>query len=324
MDYKSLVSDCIHCGACKENCEFLKKYDIILSDTELLKDLAYNCFLCGTCTRVCPVNIDGKALVLQMRRDKVAENDGKMADKGYDSTLKEKKKYLFKNYKHATGKSALFTGCNFPSFYPETTKKLAEMLKEKAGVGIIFDCCGKPISELGLKKEEEEIADRINRKLEKAGIEELVMVCPNCYYFLTPRLNVRVVSIYEKLRELGIGKVETKRMDVFVPCPDKTSHSLLEQMKQFLPDNVNLIQGVQCCGLGGSAGVKEPEIAAKLPALVKERNYSDIYSYCASCAGNLTRAGCNNVHHILVDILETGEKPDTNKALFNRMKAKFY
>ena len=45
---------------------------------------------------MCPANIDGKALVLQMRRDKVAENDGKIADKGYDSTLKEKKNYLFK------------------------------------------------------------------------------------------------------------------------------------------------------------------------------------------------------------------------------------
>ena len=142
------------------------------------------------------------------------------------------------------------------------------------------------------------------------------MVCPNCYYFLSPRLHVRVVSIYEKFRELGIGKaIETEGIDVFVPCPDKTSYSLLEQMGQFLPDNVNRIPGVQCCGLGGSAGVKEPEIAGNLPASVKERNYSEIYSYCASCAGNLTRAGCNNVHHILVDIMETGEKPDTNKAL---------
>ena len=101
---------------------------------------------------MCPANIDGKTLVLQMRRDKVSENDGKIAGKGYDSTLIEKKNYLFKNYKHATGKSVLFTGCNFPSLYPETTIKLAEMLKEKAGIGIIFDCCGKPVSELGIKK----------------------------------------------------------------------------------------------------------------------------------------------------------------------------
>ena len=30
MDYKDLVSDCIHCRECKDNCEFLKKYEIIL------------------------------------------------------------------------------------------------------------------------------------------------------------------------------------------------------------------------------------------------------------------------------------------------------
>ena len=32
------------------------------------------------------------------------------------------------------------------------------------------------------------------------------MVCPNCYAYLKDRLSVKVVMIYDKLRELGLEK----------------------------------------------------------------------------------------------------------------------
>ena len=64
--------------------------------------------------------------------------------------LKEKKDYIYKNYRNATGKCILFPGCNFPSFYPKTMKKLVKLLKEH-GIGVAYDCCGKPIAELGLE-----------------------------------------------------------------------------------------------------------------------------------------------------------------------------
>ena len=65
--------------------------------------------------------------------------------------LWEKKDYRFRNYRNGTGRSVLFTGCNFPSFYPETTRYLAKLLWEKAGMGTVFDCCGKPVAELGMR-----------------------------------------------------------------------------------------------------------------------------------------------------------------------------
>ena len=325
MDWDVQVSDCIKCGRCKDHCEFLGLYDIDLSDTQRLRELAYHCFLCGKCRMVCPKNIDGKELVLQMRRQKVTEHNGKLAEKGYGMLLLEKKKYLFQNYKHAAGKSVLFPGCNFPSLFPKTTKKLAELLREKDGIGIVFDCCGKPISELGLKEEEEVIINRINLRLKRAGIEEIVVVCPNCYYYLKTRLQASVVSIYEKLKELGLGKrIDQPEINIFAPCPDRESLSLQEHMKAFLPDKVIPVQEVQCCGLGGCAGIKEFELTEKFSRILKESNYSSLYTYCASCSGRLTGAGCKNVRHVLVDILKTEELPDMQKSLFNRVRAKFY
>ena len=142
--------------------------------------------------------------------------------------------------------------------------------------------------------------------MEKNGIEEIVVVCPNCYYYLKPRLQVSVVSIYEKLQKLGLGHaINMPEINIFAPCPDRETLFLQKQMKPFLQSQVNQINEVQCCGLGGCAGVKEPELARKLPNTLQEKNYSNLYTYCASCAGNLAKAGCENVQHVLLGILKS-------------------
>ena len=39
---KESVTGCTHCGVCTENCEFLKKYDLTIGDTEKLSKMAYH------------------------------------------------------------------------------------------------------------------------------------------------------------------------------------------------------------------------------------------------------------------------------------------
>lgn len=81
---------------------------------------------------------------------------------------------------------------------------LAALLKKK-GIGTVYDCCGKPIAELGLAVQEERIIRQIDERLKKAGVEEVIMLCPNCYYFLKGKLSVRVTGIYEALERLGLA-----------------------------------------------------------------------------------------------------------------------
>ena len=66
----------------------------------------------------------------------------------------------------------------------------------------------------------------------------------------------------------------------------------------------------------------EPELAKGFAEKVKECTET-VYTYCGSCAGNLTRNGCRQVRHILPEILGTSEKPDTVKSLINRMRTKY-
>lgn len=315
---KESVTDCTHCGVCTENCEFLKKYGLTIGDTEKLSKMAYHCFLCGKCSKVCPQGIDGREIVLQIRRHRVKEAGGRIPEKGYGMLLWEKEDYKFCRYT-GTGKTALFFGCNFPSFYPETTRYLGKLLAEKAGAFAVFDCCGKPVAELGLEEKEKVILERLNKKLLEAGVREVVMVCPNCYAFLKDKLSVPVISIYEKLQELGLGNRIMEEQNIFLPCPDREKRELLKQIRPFLTAEPKILSNANCCGLGGCAAVKEPELAGQMAKSACSIQNTSVY--CASCAGNLTRAGGKNIKHLLVQILGREEVPDVRHSLWNRVRA---
>ena len=324
-DAIKLTENCIHCGLCTKKCSFLNKYGLDLAAFAARKELAYHCFLCGACAAACPRDISGRAVALALRRERVNADGGKVKEGGYGALIAEKKDYLFKNYKKAK-KSVLFPGCNFPSFFPKTTDHLIALLREKADMGVVFDCCGKPVFELGMTDASEQGIDALKARLKAAGVEELVILCPNCYYFLKPRLTeFSVVNIYDKLRELGLGsRICEEKAHIFVPCPDKESKELEKAFLPFLTGGWENIPGVQCCGLGGCAAGKEPELVQGFRDTVKEQNRENVYAYCASCAGCLSRGGVQNVHHVLVEILGTGEKPVTSGAtVWHRAKRKF-
>ncbi len=68
----------------------------------------------------------------------------------------------------------------------------------------------------------------------------------------------------------------------FLPCPDREKREILASAERFVKGSLESVKGVQCCGLGGCAPVKEPEIAKHMAsALAGEEK---VYSYCASCS----------------------------------------
>lgn len=329
---KSSAKLCVSCGRCTASCDFLQKYKLDFSRENELTELAYHCFLCGRCTQVCPQEIDGRAVILDERQRLTAGRNGKIH--GFHALQAEKKNYIFHSYKNAeeNSKSLLFMGCNFPAFYPRTTVRLMNVMREHQ-IGTAFDCCGKPLSELGLADDQNQNLLRLRKYIDSHEIEELITVCPNCYYFFKDKLcvngkAVRIVSIYEKLAELGIGcRADSDITEaLFLPCPDRTEQLWLDSLRKFLPESYEIVQEVQCCGLGGCASAAEPELAAgmkeEMKNYLKKNGRSELYVYCASCAGSFARGGID-VCHILPQILETDEKPDIRHSLANRAKGKF-
>lgn len=316
------VSQCVHCGKCTKSCAFLSKYGIDIGNTEKLSELSYHCFLCGKCSEACPVGIDGRQIIWDMRRRQVRDNGGAPPGGGYGMLLWEKKDYRFRNYKNGGTESVLFPGCNFPSFYPETTRYVSRLLWEKAGIGTVYDCCGKPVAELGLENEEARILEDLSKRLESSGVKEIIVLCPNCYAFFAGRLSVKIVSIYEKLKELGLGQAVEGTVRIFPPCPDREGKELLAHIKPFLAEEPEVLTDSQCCGLGGCGSIREPALAAEMSGHYAGKD-GTICTYCGSCSGNLVRGGHKETEHLLVKILGREERADTKRSLPNRIKTKY-
>lgn len=259
---------------------------------------------------------DGAEIALSLRA-------GAEKDPAYTALIWEKDRYRFANYKQAKGGAALFLGCNFPSAYPKTTDALVKLMAAH-GIGAVYDCCRKPISDLGLADRAGRGVADIDSRLRAAGVTELIAVCPNCMDFLEGRIGLPIVDVYAKLRELGEGRrISLEKIPVFFPCPDRARKRIFASLSQFIDGTVTeKAPRLQCCGLGGCAATKEPKLAKAMAAAVGPAQGMDgeVYVYCASCADSFSRGGAS-VHHFLPLILELDEKPSTGlRGVVNRAR----
>lgn len=322
--HQILKAECIHCHRCRDACAFLSKYNIDIGDKEALKRLAYSCFLCGRCKTVCPVGIDGRAEVMRLRHEIVAEGGEalKRAEKAHRACLWEKRRYIYRNHRNLSSGSVFFPGCNLPSLFPKTAARISSLFADN-GIGTIYDCCGKPVAELGFANDEERILLELAAALSAAGVTELVTACPNCRGFFGERLGIPVVSVYTKLSELGLGERIHGTKKIFMPCPDRYTQQWIDELRPFCDGELLLVDSIQCCGLGGGAAALEPDLAWSFAEEMRTtvRGF-DVAFYCASCAGRLAAGGFRDARHILSEIVGIDERPDTGKSYINRMLTK--
>ncbi|MDO5017972.1 MAG: (Fe-S)-binding protein [Lagierella massiliensis] len=293
MNYLEYVSDkCIECGKCTKNCDFLTKYKLNLKDYTKRIDLKYSCFLCGECKVVCPLDLDGRKISSIHRMGET---------KGFTFIKLEKSPYIFRNTVKKKSDTILFLGCSFPRQYPKTSKFLIDLFLEK-GIDFTLECCGKPIFETGDLKRIHRDRNRLNKIFKEKGVKRIVTTCMNCYYFFKEHFDVEVVSIYRELRELGIGDKIYEKKNLFIPCPDRETKEVLNDVKYYVPNLETPFESVQCCGLGGLAIGFEPEIANGFIEKLKEKKLP-ITTYCASCSGRFKKSNLNLTGHILCEIL---------------------
>ncbi|MCE5335383.1 MAG: 4Fe-4S dicluster domain-containing protein, partial [Desulfobacteraceae bacterium] len=72
MEVQRLMDQCVECGICRKDCEFLRRNgnpgSIIKAGEEGPgdgRDLAFECSLCGLCTAACPMGVDPASAFLQ-------------------------------------------------------------------------------------------------------------------------------------------------------------------------------------------------------------------------------------------------------------------
>lgn len=246
----------------------------------------------------------------------------------------EKAHYPFKNYRHVRAESVLFVGCNAVSLYPQTVSEAARVLYEAAGVGVAYDCCGAPVA-ADAPDDVARVTGGVERRLLARGVRELVLLCPTCDAHFRAYLHkgrgegcdMRTVSVYAKLREVGLGAGLPADGAVFVPCPDRQDKRWLGDVLSFFEDIPPVPTRVPCCGLGEGAGYANPHAMHAMARRAVERCEAAApgapYVYCASCAGSFARHGCAEVRYVLAEILGTHERAQVARSLANRAASKF-
>ena len=335
--------DCIFCGLCTKNCRFLSEYEIMIGDLDELDAHKWSCYLCGRCSEVCPVNIDGMQVVWDMRSyESSRKSVAKTVSRG-GAYCWEKMRYPFRNYRHAA-KRSFFPGCSFLSNFPETTRAVYGLLAETIGAGIVYDCCGSPIYELGLGDTTASIVSRLSKRLSAHGVEEIFTACPHCYELLNGNLPQKVRTVYEVLPDDVIVTSAESRDDkdcgasgdtgkpledgdgrhtlrLYPPCPDRRmGYKMLRTLEPHIDGKPEIWDRSQCCGFGGNAAKEEHRISV---GLAKDIGDERLCTYCASCANALGTFAGTTGRHILSLLLGIDETADTRHSFINRAKSTF-
>ena len=251
-------------------------------------------------------------------------NGDMIMDLKYRLLLAEKRFYPFRRWPRVQARSVLFPGCGFAAQFPRTLEALERLCAEH-GAPVAHDCCGSPFGEAGLVEDAARFAEKLNARLDKLGVREVIVVCPNCQRHMRDTLDVPVVSIYRKLGEWGVALdgIGTGGF-VFHPCPERERPAMWPEIEPLLAGcELASVSGVPCCGLRGDIASRGPEPARKLCAKAQRQVGEDpLYVYCASCGGQFARHGLSDVRHVLSALLGVDERPDCDHSIKNRVVAK--
>ncbi len=304
-----LAMACTNCGLCAKECGFLQQYGTPgeiaqrLCNGEAAARLAYECGMCGLCTEVCPVGLDSRAFFEGMRRQAV--DNGTVNLRPYRRLLAYEAKgasprYSFYHLPEGC-RSVLFPGCTLPGTRPGATRWLIETLRNREpGLGVVLDCCHKPSEDLGRMGHFQAMFNPLKDLLRTNGVERVLVACPNCHAtFAKYASELETITVYEELAGsvTGYSPAAFWIAAVHDPCAvrgNTSVHSAVRELIGILGGSVQETKHSEketiCCGEGGGVGCVNPRLANVWTDMrARETDGRRVVTYCAGCAGTLSR-----------------------------------
>ncbi len=346
---KAQVWACPNCGVCIDACPMnVKKANIKDATVYLnrqirrgnekrIEEISDKCLLCGKCTQVCQVGVDGPALRMAQRSirhyDYVPDYgniivSGSAASEAFSGSSSPEVSGIVTDA-FAGSKVLYFAGC-MTALTPSISRATESLLK-KAGVSYSFMdrdgglCCGRPLLMAGRYDQAREIIKK-NRDLIKAsGADTLLLSCPICYKIFSEHYKlegIRVVHHSVYFQELiAAGKLSVSRGEerlVFHdPCELGRGSGIYEQPREALSCAGTLVEAAKshgesiCCGgsLGSltlSFAQREPITKASLENLCAD-SPDRIVTACPLCRSTFARYSDRPVED-LAEILDRAVK----------------
>jgi len=326
----AVSADCSECMACVRQCAFLDRHgtpkalaDAYTANPQKIRDLAFECSLCGLCTTICPDKADPAAMFLALRRESTAAGETLLPR--YKPILGYEKlgnSPFFSCYSLPEGCDTIFfPGCTLPGKHPHATAELfARIRRSIPAAGIVLDCCNKPSHDLGRQDHFETMFGELLDFLMTNGVRTVLVACPNCHKVFSqyaPAMRVR--TVYEFLHENGLPDAITQSgtfpgaaaptvdsvaeagadmtVTVHDPCPLRDESGTHDAVRALLDSKGIAIVEMRhnrkktlCCGEGGTVAMRANDLAlAWGEARSREAQGKTVVTYCAGCANYLGR-----------------------------------
>ena len=273
---KAQVYSCPNCGVCIDACPMsikkanIKDTTVYLNrnirrrDEQRIEEISDKCLLCGKCTAVCQVGVDGPQMRIAQRS---IRNYGLDQDySGMDiSAIKESVAS-----EPSKDKVLYFAGC-MTQLTPAISRAMESVFR-KAGVDYAFMdkdgglCCGRPILMAGRFDQARQLIHKNKEIIKASGAGTLVLSCPICYKIFREHYKlegIRVMHHTEYILELvraGRLKLDGGAGSIVYhdPCELGRGCGIYEQPREVLRQTGELVEAEAnrdmsiCCG--GSLG----------------------------------------------------------------------
>ena len=283
---KAQVYSCPGCGLCIDACPMgvlkgnIKDTTVYLNrqirrnNEARIEEISDKCLLCGKCTAVCPVGVEGDRL-------RIAQRSVRKYNFGPDysniDSMKESEncnKFVINSNNIVSSsdneKVLYFAGC-MTSLTPVIREKTASIL-EKAGIEYEFMdkdgglCCGRPMLMAGRLEQAAQLVEKNTEIIMNSGADTLLLSCPICYRIFRENYSLPGIEVihhteyFERLVFSGrirVSKGNTKYV-FHDPCELGRGCGVYEQPRNVISAAGELVEAARnrkesiCCG--GSLG----------------------------------------------------------------------
>ena len=234
---KLQVYSCPSCGVCIDACPMgavkanIKDTTVYLNrqikryNEKRIEEISDKCLLCGKCTALCPVGVEGDRMRIAQRSIRKYNLSPDYSNIDENMLLERCNKFVSStnNYVSSTQnqKVLYFAGC-MTALTPVISKSTQSVL-QKAGIKFeMMDkdggiCCGRPMLMAGRKEQAEEMVAKNTAIIKASGADTLLLSCPICYKIFKEKYHLEGIEVIHHTeffdRLINEGRLSIKGSD---------------------------------------------------------------------------------------------------------------
>jgi Fe-S oxidoreductase len=265
-DGAAFVRDCTECGTCRPACPFLMKFgeprDVILNHPED----AFLCTNCGACNGLCPSGLSPADALLGVKHRLLALG---RVPRPIWSAVRSARRFVSLSHgvffaHYAPSATVFWPGCGLGAMSPRLVNGTMKLLRDHVDpdMGMVLDCCGEPLYQLGDLDGVEKLLQKVGRALETSGVKRVITGCVNCRKLLSRYLKeIEVRHVLTVIPEISSMGLQSESVFVHHPCTAFLDPAITGAARSVLRG-----QGLtfderarpMCCGQGGRAERHRP------------------------------------------------------------------